>query len=54
MKKYSFKKGLKKSLVAFVLFGIPFLLNVLPSDVLNLTVGGVLALLYNFVKTKYL
>ena len=54
MKKYSFKKGLGKAAIAFLLFAIPVLLQILPSDLLNLTVGGLLALLYNFAKTKYI
>lgn len=52
--KYSFTKGLFKAIISTVLFGIPVLLNVLPQEWQNLTIGGALALLYNFIKVKYL
>ena len=52
--KYSFKKGLGKAVIAVILFSIPVALNILPSDFLNLTVGGLLTLLYNFAKIKYI
>jgi hypothetical protein len=52
MKKYSFTKGLGKALVALVVFGLPILIEVLPSDVLNLSVSTILAMILNYLKTK--
>ena len=54
MKKYSFYKGFLKGLIAFILFAVPLLLDILPSEVLNLTLGGVLVIIVNFAKQKYL
>lgn len=53
MQKYSFFKGLGKAVVSTVLFGLPILIQVLPSDILNLTIGGLLVLALNFAKTVY-
>ena len=54
MKKFSHVKGVKKAVIAGVIFGIPVLLQILPSDFLNLTVGAVLAYILNYAKVKYL
>lgn len=51
--KYSFKKGLWKAVVGFLVFGLPFFLDIIPSDILNLTVGGILALGLNYLKIIY-
>lgn len=50
---YSFKKGLGKGIIAFCLFAIPILSQALPSDILNLTIGGLLIMLLNFLKVNY-
>lgn len=50
---YSLKKTIIKGVIPMLLFGIPILLNVLPSDILNLTVGGLLVGLLNFVKYNF-
>lgn len=50
---YSFKTTLIKGLVSVVIFGIPVMLEVLPEQYLNLTVGGVLVALLNFVKYNF-
>lgn len=50
---YSFWKGFKKMLVQVVLFGLPLLVQVLPSDILNLTLGAILNLLANYIKVNY-
>lgn len=52
MKNYSFIKGLSKGVVSFVLFLIPVLLTSNPAW-LNLTVGGVLVIILNYLKFKY-
>lgn len=52
-KTYSFKKGLGKTLLSMALVGIPIIAQLLPSDVLNLTLGGLLVLGLNYVKTVY-
>lgn len=43
--------SVKKAIIGLVLFGIPVLLNVLPQETLNLTIGGVLVLIYSYLKT---
>lgn len=48
--KYSVVKGLTKAVTSFVLFAIPFALQVTPDQYLNLTVGGLLVLVLNAVK----
>ena len=52
-RKYSFIKGLIKAIVSMILVGLPILIQILPSDIANLTIGGVLVLALNFLKTKY-
>ena len=51
--KYSFLKGIVKSAVAVLLVGLPVVVQVLPAEWMNLTVGGLLVLLVNFLKVKY-
>ena len=51
--KYSFIKGLIKSVVSVLLVGAPVVLGLLPAEWMNLTVGGALVLLVNFLKIKY-
>lgn len=51
--KYSITKGLFKAVVSIVLFAIPVFINQF-SEVANLTIGGALMLLYNFIKVKYI
>ena len=46
---YSFKKGFLKALVAVIVFAIPMLINMFP-EWANLTIGGVLMLVVNFLK----
>lgn len=50
--KYSFLRGVGKSLINAVIFGFPILLQVLPHEWMNLTVGGILYIVYNFLKVK--
>ena len=52
-KEYSFIKGLGKGVATALIFGIPVLLQVLPNDWLNITVGGLGVILLNFLKFKY-
>jgi len=51
MKKYNFGKGLRKGIIGFVLFAIPFLITSFP-EVANLTIGGLLLMLLNYFKVK--
>jgi hypothetical protein len=56
-KKYSIWKGLGKSLIQVVIFGLPLLvtsLETMPQTAawMDLTVGGVLSVIVNFLKTK--
>ena len=52
--KYSFTKGLKKAVVGVLLVGGPVVLGVLPTEWMNMTIGGVLLILWNYAKLKYL
>lgn len=52
-KTYSFQKGLLKGIIAFALFAIPFALTATPEQYLNLTLGGVLVILFNALKFYY-
>ena len=52
--KYSVLKGLKKAIISVILIGVPLLLQVLPEQWLNLTLGGLLVLLANYVKFAYI
>jgi len=52
---YKLSKGLHKAVKAFVYFGLPFLVTSFISqvpDIANLTIGSVLVLLANYIKTK--
>ena len=53
MNKYPFVKGLVKSLKYAVLFLIAGLLVGLKPELKELTLGGLLILLYNFLKIKW-
>lgn len=48
--KYSFTKGIGKALISLAIVGIPILLQVLPTDLLNLTVSGILLIALNWAK----
>jgi len=48
---YSLKKGLLKGIKAIVLIGIPFLITNFP-DIANLTIGGLLVMIVNYIKIK--
>lgn len=50
MQKYSFWIGLKKSLIQVVLFGLPLLAQILPEAWMNLTLGGILTIIVNYIK----
>lgn len=50
--KYKFSKGLKKGLIGVMLFGVPIFLVNFPTWA-DLTVGGVLMMLVNYLKVKY-
>lgn len=56
--KYNFGKGLWKSVVSAVIFGFPLFVTGLESmpqtsQYLDLTLGGVLALVVNYLKVKH-
>lgn len=50
---YSFWKGFKKAVVSVILIGAPLVVSVLPADWANLTIGGALVLMVNYIKVKY-
>jgi len=50
--KYSFWKGLLKSFISAVIFAIPLVALSLPNELLELTLGGFLILVVNFLKVK--
>jgi hypothetical protein len=52
MTQYSFKKGLIKTVTSLILVGAPLLLNALPEAWMNLTVGAVLTLGFNYLKVR--
>ena len=52
-KKYKFSKGFYKAIISIVLFAIPVIINTFP-DWANLTLGGALTLIFNFLKVKYI
>lgn len=49
-KGYSVLVTLRKGLITLALFGVPVLLDVLPEEWLNLTVGSLLVMVINFIK----
>ena len=51
--KYSFGKGLVKGIISVVVFAVPFVVLQFPTYA-NLTIGGVLTILVNFLKVKYI
>lgn len=52
MTQYSFVKGLGKGVTSFLVFAIPVLLDVFPAEWMNLTIGGGLVMLLNYLKIK--
>ena len=53
MTKYSFWKGVKKSVVSVILVGAPLVFTLLPAEWMNLTLGGVAVILLNYLKVKF-
>lgn len=54
-KRYSLGKGIVKSLKAVVLFAVPVIINAFTlqyPEYASLTVGGLLVLIWNFLKVK--
>lgn len=51
---YSVLKTLNKALIAILLFAVPVLLEALPAEWMNLTVGGILVGVWNFVRFNFL
>ena len=52
-KEYSFWKTVQRGVIATALFAIPVLLNIMPDEILNLTLGGALMGLHNFIKFNW-
>lgn len=52
MQTYSFKKSLIKNLIRLALFGIPILMTLLPHEWMNMTLGTVLAMIFDVLKAK--
>lgn len=52
-KQYSFQKGLYK-VIEFFVIASPIIIQAMPEQWLNLTIAGVLKLLVNYAKVKYL
>ena len=50
MKQYSFKKGLIKTIIPILIVGLPLMLQLLPSEIANLTLSGAILLLVNYLK----
>jgi hypothetical protein len=50
LKDYSFAITFKKTFVRFVIIIIPILLQILPDDFLNITLGALLLGVYDFAK----
>ena len=53
MIKYSFGKGLWKTVVSLFLVLAPIILQVAPNQYLDITIGGALLLIVNWAKVKY-
>ena len=51
--KYSFAKGLEKGVIAVLIFAIPLVVMDNPAWA-NLTVGGLLMIIVNWMKIKYM
>lgn len=56
--RYSFKKGLWKSILGMIVFGLPLVvtgLETMPetSQYFDLTLGGFLTLILNYTKVRY-
>ena len=52
-KKYSFWKGVGKAVVSVILVGLPLVFQVVPQEWLNLTIGGALVMILNWIKVRY-
>ena len=53
MQTYSLWKGLRKTAVQLILVGLPLVMQVLPAEWMNLTLGGTLVLLVNYLKVRW-
>lgn len=50
--KYSFLITLRKGVVSALIFGLPVLLGLLPTETLNITLGAVIIMVLNFLKHR--
>lgn len=50
---YSFWVGVRKTLIQALIFGAPLLIQLLPATWMNLTLGGSISLLVNYLKFQY-
>lgn len=48
---YSFLKGLQKGVIAVIIFAVPVLVGQFP-EVANLTIGGILLMVANYLKVS--
>jgi hypothetical protein len=48
--KYSFTKGLSKVVINGAIFVLPLAIQLLPAEWANITLSGVLYLIYNYLK----
>ena len=51
--KYSFKKGLVKTLINLAIIGLPLVIQILPTEIANLTLSGVLLMVINYLKVTF-
>lgn len=47
---YSYLKTIKKVIIRLLIFGFPIVLELAPEAWLNLTIGGLITFLYDWVK----
>lgn len=50
MIKYSFWIGFKKAIIPVLIVGLPLISQLLPTEIGNLTVSGILLMLINYLK----
>lgn len=51
--KYSFWKGLRKTLVNMAIIGLPIVVQLAPEQWKNLSLGGLCYLIVNYLKVKW-
>lgn len=50
MSKYSLSKGFTKTVINVLIVSLPLIIDILPTDIANITLSGAILMLINYLK----